>query len=128
MSDRDRSPRRAMCAAVLFLEAIVIALSTPVMIAVDDVSTPLALSVGLGLAVVCVLLSGMLRAEWAYGAGWIVQAGAIAMGLLSPFMFVIGPLFTLLYGTAYGLGRKIEREKAAAYAAWDAQQGGSPAP
>lgn len=120
--DRERSPRRAMCAAVLFLESITVALSAPVMIAVDGVSTSLSLSLGLGLGVVCLLLSGMLRAEWAYGAGWLVQVGVIGLGLLAPFMFFLGPLFALLWGTAYGLGRKIEREKAAAYAAFDAEQ------
>lgn len=122
MSDRDRSPRRAMCSAVLFLEAITVALSAPVMIAVDDVSTPVALSVGLGLGLVCLLLSGMLRKEWAYSAGHVVQVGAVGLGFLAPFMFFLGPLFALLWGTAYGLGRKIEREKAAAYAAFDAQE------
>ena len=34
--------------------------------------------VGLGLAVVCLLLAGMLRAEWAYLAGYAVQVAAIA--------------------------------------------------
>ena len=38
-----------------------------------------------------------------------------------PVMFVLGPIFALLWGTAYFLGRKIERERAAAYAARDAQ-------
>ena len=37
-------------------------------------------------------------------------------------MFVLGALFGLLWGTPYCLGRKIERERAAAYAAHDAQR------
>ena len=57
-----RSPRRGMCAAVLCLEAITVALATPVMIAVNDVRTSTALLVGVGLAVICLLLAGMLRA------------------------------------------------------------------
>ncbi len=32
-------------------------------------------------------------------------------------MFVLGPIFALLWATAYGVGRKIERERAEAYAA-----------
>ena len=32
-------------------------------------------------------------------------------------MFFLGSLFALLWGTAYFLGRKIDRERAAAYAA-----------
>lgn len=120
MNDRERSPRRGMCAAVLALEAIVVALSSPVMIVTNDISTPLALSVGLGLAVVCIVLSGMLRAEWAYTAGWVVQLAAVATGFLAPLMFFLGAVFGGLWATAYLLGRRIEREKAAAYAAYDA--------
>ena len=115
-----RSPRRGMCAAILALEGIVVALSTPVMIAVADVSVPTALVVGLGIAVACLVLAGMLRSEAAYVAGWVVQVAAIAIGLVVPMMFFLGAIFALLWATAYFLGRRIERERAAAYAAHEA--------
>jgi hypothetical protein len=35
-------------------------------------------------------------------------------------MFLLGPIFALLWGAATFLGRKIERERAAAYAAHEA--------
>ena len=121
MSDEQtRSPRRGMCAAVLSLEAITLGLTTPVMITVADVGTGPALAVGLGLAVACLLLAGLLRAEWAYGAGWVIQGCAIALGFVIPMMFLLGVIFALLWGSADLLGRKIERERAAAFAAYDA--------
>jgi hypothetical protein len=116
-----RSPRRGMCAAVLSLEAIALGLSTPVMITLTDVSTPTALVLGLGLVVACLLLAGLLRSEWAYGAGWAIQLAAIGLGFVVPMMFLIGAIFALLWGMAYFLGRKIERERAAAYAAHEAE-------
>ena len=119
-----RSPRRGMCAAILTLEAIVLGLTTPVLISVADVGKGAALSVGLGLAVVCVLLAGMLRAEWAYWLGWAVQVAAIGLGFLVPLMFLLGGIFALLWGTAYFLGLRIERERAAAYAAFNADSAG----
>ena len=109
----ERSPRRGMCAAVLSLEAVTLGLTTPVMIAVVDVGVGKALAIGLGLAVACLLVAGMLRNEWAYLLGWVLQLGAIGLGLLIPLMFFLGGLFALLWGTAYFLGRKIERERAA---------------
>ena len=120
--ERTRSPRRGMCAAVLSLEAITLGLTTPVMISVSGVDTATALWVGLGLCVACLLLAGLLRAEWAYGLGWVIQGAAIGLGFVIPFMFVLGVIFALLWGSAYFLGRKIERERAAAYAAFDAAQ------
>ncbi|WP_245155840.1 DUF4233 domain-containing protein [Nocardioides sp. 503] len=121
MSERTRSPRRGMCAAVLSLEAITLGLTTPVMIAVADVAVSTALVVGLGLMVACLLVAGMLRSPWAYGLGWLIQAAAVGLGFLVPLMFVLGAIFALLWGSADFLGRKIERERAAAYAALDAE-------
>lgn len=118
-SERERSPRRGMCAAVLALEAIVLGLTTPVMISIKDVSTAAALWIGLGLCVVCIVLAGMLRRPWAYWVAWLVQAAAIALGVVIPLMYVLGGIFALLWGLADGLGRKIDRERAAAFAEFD---------
>ena len=93
-----------MCAAILSLEAITLGLSTPVLLTLTDVS-------------VAVLLAGALRSEGAYRAGWVLQGVAISLGVLVPMMFFLGAVFGLLWGTADLLGRKIDRERAAAYAA-----------
>lgn len=115
-----RSPRRSLCAAVLALEAITVGLTVPVMITLADVPRGTALTLGLGLAAACLVVAGMLRAEWAYWLGHAVQVAAVALGFVVSLMFVLGPLFALLWGTAFGLGRKIERERAEAYAAFAA--------
>ena len=120
---QERSPRRGMCAAVLSLEAITLGLTTPVMISVAGVDTATALWVGLGLTVACLLLAGMLRKEWAYSLGWVIQGAAVGLGFVIPLMFVLGGIFALLWGSAYFLGLKIERERAEAYAAFDAFDG-----
>jgi hypothetical protein len=117
----ERSPKRGMCAAILSLEAIALGLTTPVMINLADVPTRTALAVGLGLCVACLLLAGLLRWEAAYAVGWLIQVVAIGLGFVVTIMFVLGAIFALLWGTAYFLGRKIERERAAAYAAYDAE-------
>ena len=122
-TNTERSPRRGMAAAVLSLEAITLGLTTPVMITIADVPAGTAVSVGLGLAVVCLLLAGMLRAEWAYVAGYLVQVAAIGLGFVVPVMFGLGLVFAALWTAADQLGRKIERERAAAWAAYRAEQG-----
>ncbi|MEP9381381.1 DUF4233 domain-containing protein [Nocardioides sp. KR10-350] len=118
-SEREKSPRRGMCAAVLTLEAIVLGLTSPVLIAIADVPAAASLTIGLGLCVVCIVLAGLLRRPWAYWAGWLVQAAAIALGVAIPLMYLLGAIFALLWGLADGLGRKIDRERAAAFAAYD---------
>lgn len=120
--DAERSPKRGMCAAILSLEAVVLGLTTPVMINLEHVPWRTAVWVGLGLCVACLVLAGLLRSEAAYIVGWAIQVAAIGLGFVVPMMFVLGAIFALLWGTAYFLGRKIERERAAAYAAYDAER------
>lgn len=120
-ANTERSPRRGMCAAVLSLEAVVLGLTTPVMIMVSGVATPVALAVGLGLALACLVVAGMLRGEWAYRVGWALQVAALALGFVVTMMFALGAIFAVLWATADLLGRKIERERAAAWAAYRAQ-------
>jgi hypothetical protein len=120
--ERERSPRRGMCAGVLSLEAITLGLTTPVLITIANVDVGVALVVGLGLAVSCLLVAGMLRSEWAYSLGWLIQVAAVALGFWIGLMFFLGGIFAALWATAYLLGRKIERERAAAYAAYDAEK------
>ena len=109
--------QRSLCAAVLAMEAITLGLTTPVMITISDVAVGTALPVGLGLALLCLVAAGMLRSPVGYWLGHAIQVAAIALGFVVPFMFVLGPIFALLWGTAYGVGRKIERERAEAFAA-----------
>ncbi len=120
--ERERSPKRGMCAAILSLEAIVLGLTTPVMINLAHVPWQTAVWIGLGLCVACLVLAGLLRWEAAYLVGWVIQVAAIALGFVVPMMFVLGGIFALLWGTAYFLGRKIERERAEAYAAYEAER------
>ncbi|QCC78641.1 DUF4233 domain-containing protein [Nocardioides daphniae] len=89
---------------------------------VADVSRGVALLIGVGLAVLCLLTAGMLRRPWAYHVGTAIQVASLALGFVIPLMFVLGIIFALLWGGAIALGRKIEREKAAAWNAWLLEQ------
>ena len=97
---------------MLTLEAIVLALSVPVMISVEGVDTGAAVGLGIGLAVLCLLTAGLLRHRWAYVMGHALQVGAICLGLVVPVMFLVGAMFAALWMLAYLVGRKIEADKA----------------
>lgn len=103
---------RGMCATMLTLEAIILGLSAPVMISVEDVDKVAALTIGVGLAVLCILVAGSLRRPQAYYVGHAIQVAAIAMGFLVPIMFFVGAMFAALWFGAFFLGRKIEDDKA----------------
>ncbi len=106
--------QRAMCAGMLGLEAVVLFLTTPVMLTLTDVRTGLALGVGVGLTVACVVAAGLMRRPVGAALGWAVQVSAIALGVLVPVMFVLGLIFLVLYAGSFTLGSRIDRERAAA--------------
>ena len=103
---------RGMCSAMLTLEAVILALAVPVMISVEDVSKPLALVSGLGLALLCLLTAGALRRPQAYVVGHAIQVGAVALGFLVTVMFFVGAISAALWFGAYFVGRRIEEDKA----------------
>lgn len=98
---------RRLCATVLGMEAIVCGLMTPVAIA-QGVSSGLAVSVGIGLAVACLLVTGLLKRPFGYVAGSLIQVLAVAAGFLVSAMFVLGLIFMALWITAIFVAHRVE--------------------
>lgn len=108
--------QRRLCSAILVLEAIVLGLSTLVLVNATHMDKSLGLSLGLGLCVLCLLTSGLLRFRWAYSIGWLIQIAAIAMAVKSLTLGFLGLIFMVLWVTAVRLGARIEGDRAA----WEA--------
>lgn len=104
--------QRSLCAGMLALEAMVVFLTTPVMLTVTDVPTSTGLVIGIGLTIACVLAAGLMRSLVGFVLGWLVQVAAIALGFVVPVMFGLGAAFLALYAGAVFLGAKIDRERA----------------
>src|SRR6266567_8352360 len=102
-------PMRRMAASVLVFEAF-IALFFGLVAAKLHPSDDWVVAVVLGVA--CILLSGMTRRRWAYGAGWALQVGFIAAGFLVTDIFVLGVVFAAIWWTGLHYGAKAEQIKA----------------
>ena len=107
-----RSVQRSMCAGMLSLQAVVLFLTTPVMISISKVERNTALWVGLGLTVACVVTAGLLRRRWAFALGWAIQGASVALGVVVAMMWFLGVVFAALWAAAYFLGAKVDRERA----------------
>ncbi len=103
---------RSMCAGMLVLQAVVLFLTGVVSIGLTDLGAAASLSLGGGLALLCVVAAGLLGRPGGYALGWAVQVVSIGLGFLVPVMFFLGVVFAALWATAYFLGRVIERERA----------------
>lgn len=121
----NRSAQRSMCAAILVLEAVVLFLTGVVSIGVTDLGAARSVSLGVGLAVLCVLAAGLLGRRGGYLLGWLVQVVCIALGVVVGVMFFVGSLFAVLWATAYLLGARIDTERAERVvleAEWEARE------
>ena len=104
---------RSLASIVLGFEALLLALVTPVMISVADVRPAVAVSVCIGLAVLAIVATGLLRYQVGYILGSVVQVGAVGLGFVVPVMFVLGLAFAGFWVAAIVLGRRIEEAKKA---------------
>lgn len=102
---------RVLGSTVLALEAIVVMLAIPIAINNSDVNAGLALSVGLGIALLMLLTIGVITKPYAVAVGWVLQVIAIGLGFVVPTMFVIGGVFALLWFFAVRNGQRIDRAK-----------------
>lgn len=108
----DGNPMTRSLAAVLLFEGIVFVLAIPGMIMVSDVPTAPAMAVGLAATALAVAASGTLRRRWGWWLAWLTQAVALALGLLTPWMLVLGAVFVGLFVVSFILGRRLEQPRA----------------
>jgi hypothetical protein len=103
-----------VAATVLSMEAIVVLLAIPVAVVVADVEPAVAIPVGLGLGIMCVVAAGTLRrGRPGYVFGSVLQALVIATGFAVPAMFFLGGLFALLWIVVLRIGPEVDRARAA---------------
>jgi hypothetical protein len=109
---QTRPTRRILASATLSMEALVVVFA--LIVAANFSSVPLAtvIVVGAAAALACVVVAGLLRHPWAYGAGWVLQVLILLSGLVVPTMWFLGAVFLLLWWLALHFGAKAERIQA----------------
>lgn len=100
---------RAIAAAVLVFEGLVVLFATLVALDLTDAEPATLWSLGGGLAAACVLAAGLLRRPWGYVVGSVLQLAVVAAGFVVPAMFVLGAVFAGLWFLVLHLGRKVAR-------------------
>ena len=103
------NPMRAVLMTVLIFEVIVFGLAIPVMIFVSDVPGAAAAGFGGATAALALVAAGLLRRPpVGYILGWLTQLAGLALGLLTPPMFIVGGLFAGVWVLAFVLGKRLD--------------------
>lgn len=105
-----RNPKaavRGIGSAALAGEALVLLLAIQPMRVLGVHLTGVAIGSVIGLAVICVLLCGALRFNWAWYAGFAVQAALIGCGYFHLSLTVLGVLFLIVWGYVFSVRRSV---------------------
>jgi Protein of unknown function (DUF4233) len=96
--------KRRLTSGVLGMEFVVFWLAIIVAVVMTDVSAAVAVIVGVVLALGCLVVVARISRPWAYRAGTVLQALAVACGFAVPAMFILGVIFAGLWLVALRLG------------------------
>jgi hypothetical protein len=102
------NPMRVVLMTVLIFEVVVFGLAIPVMILISNVPAAAAAALGAGAALLAILAAGLLRSRAGYILGWAAQFVGIALGFVTPMMFVVGALLVAVWVLSFGLGKRLD--------------------
>ena len=108
MSLSPQNPMRVVLLSVLLFEVIVFGLAIPVMIFNSGVSGGAAAGFGGGAALLALVAAGTMRKPYGYPLGWLTQLVGLALGLLTPSMFIVGIVFAAIWVVSFVLGRRLD--------------------
>jgi hypothetical protein len=102
---------KRLCATVLAMEMIVIALAIPVAIKIDHLSPKTAGLIGGIAAIAALVLAVLVRRQLTLTliAGSLLQVFVITSGKVVPVMYFLGGIFAALWAIGIVLGRRVER-------------------
>ncbi|MFV0429117.1 MAG: DUF4233 domain-containing protein [Arachnia sp.] len=108
MTLRPDNPLRTALMSVLIFEVVVFWLALFGMIQVEDVGILTAIGGVSAASVLAIAAAGGLRRGWGYWIGWLTQVAAIALGILTPWMYAMGIVFAMIWTMSFVLGKRLE--------------------
>ena len=106
---RQRSVTESLLSIVLVIEAVVMLFASLTAFGLK-VFDPNWLALVYGAASILILLATTAVLRWPAGQlfGWVLQAALVALGILMPFMYVIGAGLALFWIWCFTRGRRID--------------------
>jgi hypothetical protein len=108
---RRRSTTESLLSIVLLLEAILLFFVTLVVFGLKILSPAVAFGGGAAFVVVILVTIALLRWPIGVAIGWVIQLALIALGLLTPIMYVIGAGFAAFWIWCFVRARQIDAKR-----------------
>lgn len=110
----SRSVKQSLASIVLAFEIIVVFLAALVAFGLKVQPGIVSLVAGGAICLALVATLALLRFDWSYVLGSVLQGVIVATGIFVPVMWVIGLAFTGMWIYCMVVGGRIDRQKAAA--------------
>ena len=110
MNLSPKNPMRVVLLSILCFEVIAFGLAVPVMILLSGVPGSTAGLLGGGAALLALVSAGLARRPLGYPLGWLTQLVGLALGLLTPAMYLVGAMFLALWVLTFVLGRRLDQQ------------------
>lgn len=98
---------RVLGSTMLSLQAVVLLLALPVAVSVNGVTTAKAWMYFAGAALLCICAVGAITKPAGLVMGWSAQVATMALGLLVPWLFLLGAIFAALWWGAIRISHKV---------------------
>lgn len=106
------NPMNRAMSGCLIMEVIVFGLAFPGMIMISDVSVLLAAASCIVACLLCIVAAARIKTPLGYALGWAAQLAGVALGFLTPMMFVVGLMFLAIWAASFVMGRRLETNTA----------------
>jgi hypothetical protein len=107
-----KSTRRTLAAIVLSFQSFVVFFATLAAYGLQVAPAEWVWTIGLGLALLCIVTPGLLRHRGGYWFGWLLQFAILGTGFWLWGMFFVGFIFLGLWTWAMIAGGTIDRARA----------------
>jgi len=114
MRGGNRGVRQSLASIVLAFELIVVFLAALVAWGLKVQPGSVALIGGGVICLAIVATLALLRYDWAFILGWVLQGVIVATGIFVPAMWIVGLVFAGMWVYSMVVGGRIDRQKSAA--------------
>lgn len=110
---RERSASESLLSIVLGLEAFVVFFIALTVYGLRSLLPAVAFGGGAALILVFIVTAYLVRYRWGVWLGWLLQVALVALGFITPVLFVVGALFVAIWVYCFITGRRLDAGKRA---------------
>lgn len=113
MTLQPGNPMTKVLVSIVVFEVVVFGLAFAGMVQVSQVPVATAAWATVAACVLALASAATLRSPLGYYLGWATQLVGVLLGVLTPWMYLMGGIFALIWVGSFALGKKLDNPASA---------------